>query len=79
VRVTIQPRDAPPAGQDRSRTIEQIGSDEMLLFATDYPHRHPGDLLDTFLRQLPERLAHRIRHENARALYGLPVPATAVH
>jgi uncharacterized protein len=79
VRATIQPLDAPPARQDMARTIEQIGSDEMLLFATDYPHLHPGDWLETFMRQLPERLARRIRHENARALYGLPAPAAAVH
>jgi predicted TIM-barrel fold metal-dependent hydrolase len=51
----------------------------MLLFATDYPHRHPAGPLETFLRQLPEPLAQKIRHENARALYGLPAPATSVH
>lgn len=79
VRATIQPLDAPPARRDLARTIEQIGSDEMLLFATDYPHRHPGDRLETFLRQLPERLAQKIRQENARALYGLPAPTAAVH
>jgi predicted TIM-barrel fold metal-dependent hydrolase len=47
VRLTLQPFDAPPhdaridAPRDDGgmmRLIDQIGSDEMLLFSTDYPH-----------------------------------------
>ena len=38
VRLTIQPFDAPPDAGGIDRLIDQIGSDEMLLFATDYPH-----------------------------------------
>ena len=79
VRVAIQPLDAPPEWRDMVRTIEQIGSDEVLLFATDYPHLHPGDPLAAVLPQLPERLAQRIRCDNARALYGLPAPAAGLH
>ncbi len=37
VRLTMQPFDAPDPSAVAD-TIEQIGSDEMLLFATDYPH-----------------------------------------
>jgi predicted TIM-barrel fold metal-dependent hydrolase len=41
VRVTLQPVDV-PAGDPQilARTLEHMGSDRMLLFATDYPHWH---------------------------------------
>jgi predicted TIM-barrel fold metal-dependent hydrolase len=71
VRLTIQPLDAPPTSRQLLETIEQLGSDELLLFATDYPHRHTADPLRTLLPTLPEALARKIRGENARALYGL--------
>ena len=38
VRLTLQPFDAPPDPSSVMRLIEHIGSDEMLLFSTDYPH-----------------------------------------
>jgi uncharacterized protein len=38
VRVSIQPIDAPPDPAVIQRIMEQIDSDRMLLFATDYPH-----------------------------------------
>ena len=39
VRLTLQPTDAPPdPRQIGRRSSEQIGSDEFLLFSTDYPH-----------------------------------------
>jgi predicted TIM-barrel fold metal-dependent hydrolase len=71
VRLTIQPLDAPPTVREMLDTIAQIGSDDLLLFATDYPHGHTADPLNTFLPHLPEGLARKIRGENARALYGL--------
>ncbi|MGI8858053.1 MAG: amidohydrolase family protein [Thermomicrobiales bacterium] len=71
VRLTIQPLDAPPTWEQMETTIAQIGGDQMLLFATDYPHRHTSDPLETLLPHLPHALARKIRGENARALYGL--------
>ena len=38
VRLTVQPFDGPADADDVARIMEQIGSDRMLLFATDYPH-----------------------------------------
>jgi len=38
VRLTMQPMDAPDQPGLLARLIEHIGSDEMLLFSTDYPH-----------------------------------------
>lgn len=40
VRFTIQPIDQPPDGAMLDKVIDQIGSDEILLFSTDYPHWH---------------------------------------
>jgi predicted TIM-barrel fold metal-dependent hydrolase len=37
VRLTVQPFDAPGAAEV-ARILEQIDSDDMLLFSTDYPH-----------------------------------------
>ncbi len=38
VRLTMQPFDSPSDAAGIDRLINQIGSDDMLLFATDYPH-----------------------------------------
>jgi uncharacterized protein len=38
VRLTIQPVDAPPEPGQLERLIDQLGSDKLLLFSTDYPH-----------------------------------------
>ncbi len=38
VRLTLHPFDAPPDPASVMRLVEHIGSDEMLLFSTDYPH-----------------------------------------
>ena len=38
VRLTLQPFDGPEDDASVMRLMEHIGSDEMLLFSTDYPH-----------------------------------------
>ena len=38
VRLTIQPFDAPPAAAHIGRIMDQLQSDDMLLFSTDFPH-----------------------------------------
>ena len=40
VRLTLQPFDAPGDAKIVSRVIEHLGSDDILLFSTDYPHWH---------------------------------------
>jgi predicted TIM-barrel fold metal-dependent hydrolase len=58
VRLTIQPFDAPPDPGGIDRLLEHIGSDEMLLFATDYPHwQFEGDAA------LPAGLSPRLRQK----------------
>ena len=71
VHLTVQPLDTPPTTDELLKVIEEIGADDLLLFATDYPHQHVADPAQDLLPHLPEALARKIRHENARALYGL--------
>ncbi len=71
VRITVQPLDAPPDWEAMERTLAQIDRDDMLLFASDYPHQHVSDPLEAFLPRLPDALARKIRGENAREWYRL--------
>jgi predicted TIM-barrel fold metal-dependent hydrolase len=71
MRLTIQPLDAPPDRQQLLQVIDQLGSEEMLLFASDYPHAHTFDPATALLADLPSGLARKIRSENARAFYRL--------
>jgi predicted TIM-barrel fold metal-dependent hydrolase len=69
VRVTLQPVDA-PAGDPQAlrRTLEHMGSDRMLLFATDYPHWHfDGD--EVLPDGLPEESIRRLALDNALDTY----------
>jgi len=68
VRLTIQPFDGPAGPGDIARLIEQIGSDRMLLFATDYPHWHfDGD--DAVPAGLEPDLVEAICQENPLETY----------
>ncbi len=68
VRLTIQPFDAPPEHDQLQRIIEEIGSDEMLMFATDYPHWH-FDGTDAIPDGLPDTLLRKILVDNALKTY----------
>ncbi|MGF7162500.1 hypothetical protein FHS85_004154 [Rhodoligotrophos appendicifer] len=68
VRLTIQPTDAPPEPGQLARICDQLGSDDMLLFSTDYPHWHfEGD--EVLSEGIPERLHQKIIRDNAVATY----------
>jgi uncharacterized protein len=69
VRFSVAPTDAGPPEQ-LAKTIDWLGTDELLMFATDYPHRHDDDL-QTLLGLLPEQAQRKLMAENARELYGL--------
>ena len=46
VRLTIQPFDAPPSGAEVGKLVDQLQSDEMLLFSSDFPHwQFDGDAM----------------------------------
>jgi predicted TIM-barrel fold metal-dependent hydrolase len=68
VRLTLQPFDGPPDAGGIDRLVNQIGSEEMLLFATDYPHwQFDGD------QAVPAGIAPGLRKkmmvENPRRTY----------
>jgi uncharacterized protein len=71
IRVSIQPLDAPPDAQHLLQVVDQLGSEELLMYASDYPHQHTAEPEEALLRHLPESFARKIRSENARALYRL--------
>ena len=71
IRLTVQPVGAPPDPNYILQTIEQMESDSMLMFATDYPHWHYDRDDDAWPFQLPEPLHSNIWSENARAWYRL--------
>jgi predicted TIM-barrel fold metal-dependent hydrolase len=71
VRLTVQPWDAPADGRHLLQIIDQLGSDDLLMFSTDYPHWH----YDTMEEALPpaglsDALVQKIMRGNAEAFYG---------
>jgi uncharacterized protein len=71
VRLTVQPLDAPASTKQLLEVVEQLGSDDMLMYASHFPRVHAADPEEALIRHLPESLARNVRSENARALYGL--------
>ena len=68
VRLTMQPFDAPPEAAIVQRVVEQIGSDRVLLFATDWPHwQFDGE--DVLPPGLSPALARRIMVDNPRETF----------
>jgi uncharacterized protein len=68
VRFTLQPVDAPPDPAKLERIIEQMGSDRLLLFSTDYPHWH-YDGEGALPPALSASLARRILFDNPLETY----------
>jgi len=66
VRFTLQPFDAPPEAV--ARLLDHLGSGDMLLFSTDYPHWQ-FDGMGVLPEGLPEALVRRIAVDNPRATY----------
>ncbi|MPZ59846.1 MAG: amidohydrolase family protein [Propionibacteriales bacterium] len=71
VKLSIQPIDAPPDGPEVMTTIDQIGSDDVLMYASDFPHEHLSDPLALLDRLAPET-ASKVAYGNAAACYGVP-------
>jgi uncharacterized protein len=71
VRVALQPVDGPPDPVALARVIDQLGSDRMLMFSTDYPHRHAAEELAAVPAGLDPSLAERLLDANAREHYRL--------
>jgi predicted TIM-barrel fold metal-dependent hydrolase len=71
VKLTVQPLDAPADPKPLLEVFDQLGSDDMLLYASHYPRVHAADPEATLLRYLPAQRADKVRSGNARALYRL--------
>ncbi|MGE4043945.1 MAG: amidohydrolase family protein [Acetobacteraceae bacterium] len=68
VRLTLQPFDGPPDAASVMRIMDHIGSDEVLLFSTDYPHWQ-FDALAALPDGLDPGLAQKIMAENPLKTY----------
>ena len=71
IRLTTQPLEQAPDKRHLWSVLEAIDAEHTLLFASDYPH---WDFDDPTQLPLPPEWRRRIFAENARELYGLPVP-----
>jgi predicted TIM-barrel fold metal-dependent hydrolase len=68
VRLTLQPVDGPADPAQLGRLLEHMGSEDMLLFSTDYPHwQFDGDR--ALPEGLPAGLARKMMVDNPRATY----------
>lgn len=71
VRVSLQPVDGPPQPAELRRVIDQLGSDRMLMFASDYPHRHVTEDLAAVPEGIAPELAESLLAGNAKEHYRL--------
>jgi predicted TIM-barrel fold metal-dependent hydrolase len=68
VRLTITPFDAPEDPDVVERMVDQLRSDDILLYASDYPHwQFDGD--DAIPAGVPEGLRRKILVDNPLATY----------
>ena len=68
IRLSLTPTDLPPGAGALARMMDHMGSDELLLFSTDYPHNH-FDGSDPWPPGLSPELRRRIAVDNPRAAY----------
>jgi len=69
MRFSVAPADAgPPAAM--KHVVEWLGTEDILMFATDYPHGHNTDI-SALLGVMPESMRPKVMSESARAWYRL--------
>ena len=71
MRLSLQPLDAPPEPKHLLQIIDQLGSDDLLMFSTDYPHWHFSSPEEAVPAGLAPELRRKILHDNARNFYQL--------
>lgn len=71
MRLTLQPLDAPPDAAQFEQIVDQLESDDLLLYATDYPHWHADAFDERLAAQLGEPRLTKLLSENARKWYRL--------
>lgn len=76
MRFSLRPLDAPPGPRPVLTLIEQVGSNDLLVLSTDYPHRQFDTPAETLSKiTLPDGSDAKVMAEDTRALYKLPVCA----
>ncbi|HEX4214942.1 MAG TPA: amidohydrolase family protein, partial [Candidatus Dormibacteraeota bacterium] len=78
IRFTTTSMDAPPAPLHLLQIIDQMESEELLLFASHHPHEIGGEG-EAMLDALPVPLRQAVLGGNAWRFYGLQSPAEEVH
>lgn len=71
MRLTLQPLDAPPDAAQFGQIVDQLDSDDLLMFATDYPHWHADAFDERLAARLGEPRLAKLMSENARKWYRL--------
>jgi predicted TIM-barrel fold metal-dependent hydrolase len=69
IRVSTQPLEQPRNAEALWSVLADVGGENMLVFASDYPH---WDFDDPHRISLPNAWREKVMDGNARALYGLP-------
>jgi len=68
IRITCQPFDCYPSSIELLRTLELIGTDEMLLFSSDFPHwQYDGD--EVIPSCVPPKIVQKMAFENPYRTY----------
>jgi predicted TIM-barrel fold metal-dependent hydrolase len=70
VKFSTQPMEYPENPDDLYGMFEMIGSEDFLMFATDYPHWDFDSPEQALPRSFPKELQRKILRENAREFYG---------
>lgn len=76
VRLATQPVED-MTGDQWEKVIELMGSEDILMFATDYPHFDFDSPLRSLPPRMPDALKRKILYDNAREFYGLEDRAPA--
>ncbi len=71
VRVATQPMEYPEDARQVYQMFEMIGSDEFLMFATDYPHWDFDAPTKAIPHTFPKDVRQKILYDNAKAFYRL--------
>ncbi len=69
VRLTTQPLDSPSRKEDLLAALGAYGADDLMLFATDYPHWDADDA-EYVASQLPSAWHEKVFYRNALDFYG---------
>jgi uncharacterized protein len=72
VRIALQPVDGPLEAGRLLALVDQLGSEDMLMFSTDYPHAHTEEGLAALPAGLSDALRGKILSGNARHHFRLP-------